>query len=177
MSDNVEKDIDTLPADWYLIYTKPLKEQVALRNLQRQAYTAYLPMMNRNKRVRGKMKSVSEPMFSRYLFVQLAMGTDNIAPIRSTLGVTDLVRFGQEPAKLPAQFVARLQQDELALLQKPEGPRFQAGDKVTIADGPFKGYEAMFEAQKSSDRAIILLDIASRYTRLQIQSELLDKVI
>ena len=116
-------------------------------------------------------------MFSRYLFVQLVIGSDNMAPIRSTLGGIDLVRFAQEPAKLPAQFVERLQQDELALLQAPEGPRLQEGDKVMIADGPFKGYEAIFKAQKSSDRAIILLDIASRYTRLQIQSELLDKVM
>ena len=81
---------------WYLIHTKPRQEHIALTNLERQGYTCYLPLLRVEKIRRRKAEVVSEPMFARYLFVRLST-SDNApswAPIRSTLGVSQLVRFG-----------------------------------------------------------------------------------
>jgi len=162
---------------WYLIYTKPLKERLALENLERQGYTAYLPMLTLRKRKRGVYVQVTEPMFPRYLFVHLDKQNDNWSPIRSTRGVGGIVRFGMDPARVPDDFVQMLKDNVQREEEKASAePLFDKGDKVRIVDGPFAGYEAVFDTQKASERAIVLLDIASNYTKMQIDSDNLEKV-
>ena len=64
---------------WYVIQTKPRQESVAIENLERQGYAAYCPKMAQAKRRRQRQRwqKVIEPLFPRYLFVQLAMGIDD----------------------------------------------------------------------------------------------------
>ena len=54
---------------------------------------------------------VLEPMFARYLFIRLGASGhgQSWAPSRSTLGVTQLVRFGAPPGKVDDQLITQLQ--------------------------------------------------------------------
>jgi transcriptional antiterminator RfaH len=154
---------------WYLVYTKPIKERVALKNLEQQDYAAYLPLMKIKKRRRGKYVELIEPTFPRYLFINLDRENDNWGSIRSTIGVAGLVRFGQFPAKVPDHLIAYLQQQELAGPESDKDrPLFVAGDKVKVAAGPFAGHDAVFKAEKAGDRVLVLLDIANRFTQLDL---------
>ena len=83
---------------WYLLCTKRRQEKLAQENLRRQGYETYLPLMRERRRRKGKIFNVIEPMFSSYLFIRLNKSTDNWSPIRSTLGVSQIVRFGACPA-------------------------------------------------------------------------------
>ena len=62
---------------WYLIYTKPRQERVALEYLQPQSYATYLPLMRNQRRRKGRYVRTVEPMFPRYLFVHLSANTEN----------------------------------------------------------------------------------------------------
>ncbi len=93
---------------WYLIYTKPHKEQVARENLERQGYDTYLPMARIRRRRLGKGANRIEPLFPRYLFIKLDTQTDNWSPIRSTLGVSNLVKFGMHPSIVPEALIELL---------------------------------------------------------------------
>ena len=53
---------------WYLIYTKPRKEQIALQNLIAQGYEAQLPMFKLEKIVRNKKSLEEEPLFPNKFF-------------------------------------------------------------------------------------------------------------
>src|SRR3989338_8629396 len=101
-------------SDWYLLYTKPRSEQVAELNLKRQGYRSYLPFTLERRRHQGTYHLIKTPMFPRYLFIQLNKETDNWSPIRSTKGVTDLVRFGGCPAKVPNDLIETLSQKEIS---------------------------------------------------------------
>ena len=93
---------------WFVVHTKPRQEQRALENLQRQGFAAWLPMLSVEKFRRGRLEKVIEPMFSRYLFIQLDKVTSNWSPIRSTMGVSKLVTFGNLPAAVPPEIVDAL---------------------------------------------------------------------
>jgi transcription elongation factor/antiterminator RfaH len=114
---------------WYLIHTKPRQERIALTNLERQGYTCYLPLLRVEKIRRRKAEVVSEPLFARYLFVRLDTSDNgpSWAPIRSTLGVSQLVRFGTRPAKVEDHMVDLLRDRELA---QPTEALFSQGDMV-----------------------------------------------
>jgi len=153
---------------WYLIYSKPKQEAIAALNLERQAYTIFLPYAIRQKRLRGIYQAIREPLFPRYLFIHLNDENDNWGPIRSTRGVLTLVRFGGQPARIPGAFIEELKTREARgeYQDNKRLPSFQAGEKVRIAEGVLSGYDAIFETQLSTDRVKILLEIANKYTQI-----------
>ncbi len=158
-----------MTARWYLVYCKPRQEVVARRNLERQGYTTYVPLLRQTRRRKGRSTSVVAPMFPRYLFILLNHETDNWGPIRSTIGVVSVVRFGQTPAAVPNQLieVLRAQADgDGVQIWSPE--EYQRGMKVRITDGGFAGYEGIFMARSGRDRVTVLLQVLGRHTRASV---------
>ncbi|WP_295455978.1 transcription/translation regulatory transformer protein RfaH [uncultured Thiodictyon sp.] len=160
---------------WSVVFSKPRQEAVARTNLERQGFTAYLPMLKRSKRLRGRWVDVVEPLFPRYLFVALEFGVHDLSPIRSTLGVIDLVRFGLEPATVPQGVVESLMaaEDPAAACHLGRTEPFHKGDRVTIAAGPFAGIEAIFEESTGKGRVLLLLDLLGQANRVQVDKNLI----
>lgn len=162
---------------WYLIYSKPRQERLALENLQRQNFEAYLPLIRHRRRRKGQYLTIIEPMFPRYLFIHLSTQDENWGPIRSTIGVTQLVRFGNVPAQVPEDLVSILQAREDADgIQELPQPDFQRGDTVRIVDGAMAGFEAIYYAKTSKERVILLLDIVGRSAPVQLNADSIEPV-
>ncbi len=151
-----------MSAHWYLVHSKPRQERVALENLERQLFPCYLPVLRSEKVRRGALSVIEEPLFTRYLFVQLETDSSarSWAPIHSTRGVARLVRFGSEPARVSDELIAALRQREV---QTPEVKRlFQSGQSVRITEGPFAGVEGIFQMADGQLRAMVLIELLSR---------------
>jgi transcriptional antiterminator RfaH len=150
---------------WYLVYAKPREESVAKTNLERQHYETYLPLMRQVRKRLGRRVTVVAPMFPRYLFIHLDETTDNWGPIRSTLGVVSLVRFGMKPAQVPDSLITtlRAREDETGI-QVVSADEFKPGARVRLTEGGFAGYEGIFQAKSGRDRVVVLLDILGRPT-------------
>lgn len=162
-------------AAWHLVYVKPRHEYTVLDNLERQGYPCYLPQLCIEKIRRRKAVIVTEPMFPRYLFVRLdASGNGKSwSPIRSTLGVSRLVYFGNQAAKVDDVLVDMLRKQEQAT---PNQPFLINGDAVVITNGQFSGIEAIYQTADSERRSMILLEILSRPVRIQIDTACLRKI-
>lgn len=161
--------------NWYLIHTKPKQESIAKENLEKQDYPVYLPMAIIRRKRKGKSVRVIEAMFPRYLFINLSEQTDDWGPIRSTIGVSSLIRFGLEPAKIPQLLI-----DALIERETPEGIHelpvkdFEQGQKVVISEGPFEGYEALFATHESNERVSLLLKIAGQTAKIQLKQDIIE---
>ena len=144
--------------DWYLIHSKPRQETLAQENLKRQGYETYLPITNVRRRKDGKTVNDVGPMFPRYFFIQLSEKTDDWGPIRSTFGVSKLVRFGHVLSRVPDKLISalKIRENEDGLCVLPERDYIK-GEKIRIASGPFEGYEAIFQSRNSKDRVSLLL--------------------
>jgi len=154
---------------WYLVHTKLRQEEVAQVNLQRQGYECYLPQMRIERVRRRKAEVATEPMFPRYLFIRLDSSDQgkSWSPIRSTLGVSQLVHFGAMAAKVDGNLVDLLRQRERIL---PAEAMFHRGDSVVIADGPFAGIEAIYQTTDAERRAFILLEILAKPVSMHIDA-------
>ena len=159
---------------WYLVHTKPRQEDLALTNLQRQGYECYLPQMRIERIRRRKAEVATEPMFPRYLLIRLDSSDQgkSWSPIRSTLGVSQLVHFGTRAARVDDALVDLLRQREQAM---PLDAMFHSGDSVVITDGPFAGIEAIYQTADAERRAFILLEILSKPVSMQIDAGSLRK--
>jgi transcriptional antiterminator RfaH len=152
---------------WYVIHTRPRQEERALENLTRQGYKAWMPWLEVEKLRGGRITKVIEPMFSRYLFIQLDQVTTNWGPIRSTLGVSKLVTFGNQAASISNEFVEMLQrtplQDSKHILKQ--------GDEVEIMQGPLKGVKGIFDQQDGELRAMILIELINQSHKVQVSMQ------
>jgi len=159
------------PLTWLLAYTKPRAEQLADENLRRQGFECFSPLFLVHKRRRAHWHWVEEPLFPRYVFVGVPAGR-SWAPIRSTLGVSALVRFGGEVATVPASLIAELQ----AASEGGETQRalFREGQAVRILGEGFSGLEGVFQMQDGEQRAHVLVSMLGRPVMVRVP---LDEVI
>ena len=142
---------------WHLVHTKPRGEARSLENFERQGFEVFLPMITLQKVRRGKLTSVTEPMFSRYLFIRTTSIMQDLSLVRSTLGVIQLVRFGTVPAKVPNDWV-----ESMRLQPAVHEKLFNAGDKLLIVNGVLKGLDAVFVQPDGETRAMVFINLLSK---------------
>ncbi|MFM7800694.1 MAG: transcription/translation regulatory transformer protein RfaH [Limnohabitans sp.] len=147
---------------WYAIHSKPRQEARALDNLQRQGFEAWLPLLTVEKVCRGKLSWVTEPMFSRYLFIRLDTEHTNWSPIRSTLGVSRMVSFDNRPAVVADELIQALQ----TVPQRAPERLFRPGQTIKIISGPLKGIEGIFQQADGEHRAMVLIDLLNKQHRV-----------
>jgi len=140
---------------WFLVATKPRAEAQAQLHLERQAYRVCAPKIEVKRRRRGVWQQVVEPLFPSYVFVQVVLGEQDIAPIRSTVGCLSIVHFGGCPSKVPDAVIRPF----LALGDKPfvVEKTWQKGDVVRFESGPFAGLEAVFSMKEGAGRVVVLM--------------------
>ena len=165
-------------ANWFAVVTKPRQERIALENLQRQGFECFLPMAeNPYQRRSKKQQKRIEPLFPRYLFLNAIADTQNLAPVRSTMGVISMVRFGTELAVIPEQIINAIKQritPETGLI-KIEAIEIEAGDKVKIFDGPLTGLNGIVQEKDSNNRALLLMNLMGRPTKVRVDAISLQK--
>jgi transcriptional antiterminator RfaH len=154
---------------WYLIHTKPRLEKHALENLERQGYECYLPLYPTERLRNRKLTITSTPLFPRYLFVRLNQegSGKSWGPIRSTRGVSQMVRFGQRPALVDDALIAVLRFREQSCRSEPER-LFDQGNPVRIMDGPFAGVEAVYQMPDGERRAMVLIELLDKPISMRV---------
>jgi len=153
---------------WYLIHTKCGQEPAAEFNLRRQGYEVYYPRLLQSMRFRGRWASRIGSLFPRYLFLSLAVGQQAMGPIRSTIGVANIVRFGYAYAVVPDFIVEELRSraDPETGLLALQSRAFQPGASVRITTGLFQGLEGVFQREVADERVVLLLELLGRETSL-----------
>jgi len=149
---------------WYVCLCKPRREALAVRKLEEQGYEVFLPMLTQWQEARsGWIRKKPQVMFPRYGFVRCGRPEQSIAPIRSTPGVSGLVRFGAFPATLDDATLAAIRAlaESQARAMDEERTPFQAGDSVEIAAGPLKGLSGIVSAV-ADERVSVMLSLLGR---------------
>lgn len=157
---------------WLVVMTKPRMEVEAQDNLARQGLDVYLPLWLDVRRRRSTWKKLRLPMFPRYLFVRQVYADQSLAPIRSTYGVSHLVKFGMRPAWASENLITQIRQLEASRDVTDQVLRpFKKGDQVQIQDGPFAGVSAEVFAC-DQQRVILLLQVLGKLQTLAFDADL-----
>ena len=162
---------------WLAVMTKPKMEAEAEVHLNRQNFEVYLPLWVDLKLRQGSWQKITGPMFPRYLFVRPTHNEQSISPIRSTRGVTQLVRFGVEPAWANDALIQDIRALENSRTQDGEKLKpFKKGDQVNILEGPFKGISAeVFSSDEK--RVIVLLKVLGQMQKLKFETNKLCQAV
>jgi transcriptional antiterminator RfaH len=156
---------------WFLVLTKPVGEALAKTNLERQGYHVYCPRLLRAGRYRGRWVERVVALFPRYLFVQVELGRQSLAPVRSTLGVSCLVRSGTQPTIVPDGLVDELigrEDPQSGLHRLASGRSLAPGEPVRVVGGSLDGVEGVFEREEGASRVVVLLRLLGREAPVRI---------
>ncbi len=150
---------------WYVMHSKPQKEQWLYNQLGTLQIEAYYPCLcTRN----GKLHSQkSKPYFPGYLFVNVDLEMTGRSVLQWIPGSLGLVSFGGEPACIPDGLLQKIRYrvDEINHTGNEILEGLKPGDEVVIHSGPFSGYDAVFCARlHDSERVQVLLRILQDHT-------------
>lgn len=151
---------------WYIVLTRPRQELRAKEHLQLQGGEVFLPLFQHETVRRGKRTEVQEPLFPGYLFLNVDEGDALLSKVRSTQGARQLLCFNNQPVKMAEQLIQDLHQ---RCKNADNAPQFTQGQSVTLKDGPFKNYQAIFKNYDGQERAIILLNLLNQQNELLVE--------
>jgi len=148
--------------NWYVLRSKPHKEFPLYEQVVAREIECFFPRVKANP-VNPRAAAV-RPYFPSYLFVKAdldELGTNTFTWMPYAQG---LVCFDGQPAEVPQTIIIRLQNliQEINAQGGLKPQRFKRGDRVRVKDGPFEGYEGIFDSQLSgTNRVRVLLKLLS----------------
>jgi transcriptional antiterminator RfaH len=161
--------VEDIQRDWYVVYSKPHKEEQAQFHLRMKDLDVFFPRLDL-VRVAEKRKRII-PLFPNYLFVRIHLPTE-FHYVSWCPGVKRIVSFGDRPIPLDERVVDFLRQQT-----DPEGvikacSQLRSGQEVEIRGGPFDGLIAIIQdPPDTKGRVKILLNLLSRQISVKLGVE------
>ncbi len=148
---------------WYALRSKPNKEDFLWKQLQADKFETFYPRV-RVQTVNPRARKI-RPYFPGYLFVHVDLALAGFSALNWMPGSGGLVTFGGEPPEVPDGLIAALRK-RIEAINAAGGETLEGlkpGDVVIIEEGPFEGYEAIFDARLSgNERVRVLLKLLSK---------------
>jgi transcriptional antiterminator RfaH len=163
---------------WYVIRTKPRKEDALWNQLHHYGFEGYYPRL-RVQPVNPRSRKMV-PYFPGYIFLWIDLEEAGISTFQWMPYAQGLVYIGGEPAVVPDNLIPEIKK-RLDEINEAGGILFDGlkpGDKVVIKDGPFKGYGAIFDTRISgSERVRVLLKLldSKRQVPLELDASQIDR--
>ena len=176
-----EKRIDTEAKNktgnksWWVVQTKPQLEAIAMTHLEQQGMTTYCPMFQQESISQRQVRVRTTPLFPRYVFVLAnEVAQQQMHRIRSTVGVSQLIKVGEAPCTLDATLMRNIMAMEASHLYETHR-YFKADDAVIITGGLYRGLEGVYQMDQGLERAVVLLHLLQHPTQLTIDKTKLKK--
>ena len=153
---------------WFLLQFKPNSHRLAERNLNRQGFESFLPLLEVTKYKYNRYLSDLRPLFPGYMFVALDPESGPWRQINCTIGVSKLVSFGDKPKPIPFDLISGLMArcSSGGKLLPPN--QLNKDDAVQLLTGPFEDYIAKVETIEANQRVWVLMELMGRVTRISV---------
>lgn len=164
-------------SEWYIVRTKARAEERAVWHLNNQGFEAYLPRYTKQIRHARKTQTVLRPLFPGYVFVYVDTEQQRWRAINGTVGVIELVQFGDGPKPISVAIIDAIREREDAEGVVSLAPdHLKKGDSVRVREGAFADCTALLEEVSDQKRVFLLLDLMGREVRVSMPAENLIKV-
>lgn len=155
---------------WYVVYTKPHKEECARLYLSAKGLHVFLPQLLFPYSARKRKRLV--PLFPNYIFVRLRMVCEEFFYVTWSPGVSRIVSFNGVPASIDDPIVEFLMQQVNADGVIQARPRLSSGQEVRLNGGPFDGLIGIVqEPPNARGRVKMLLQLLNRTTKVEVPIE------
>ncbi len=165
------------PLAWYVIQTKPKKEEEAKSYLSTKGLEIFNPLLEAFTIRNGKVTKELKPLFPGYMFGRFDLEQD-YPLVRWGRGVKKVLGSGRDyptPVSEEVVEIIRKRTDSYGVVRKSY--HFEANDRVRIKAGPLKDLLGIFERWVSdSDRVRVLLNLIGYQPAVEMHYSMIEKV-
>src|SRR4030042_2243193 len=161
---------------WYVIQTKPKKEEEARSYLSTKGVEIFSPLMETFTSRNGRANIELKPLFLNYIFGKFDLHQD-YPLVRWARGVNKVLGFGGYPIPVAEEVVEIIKNraDRDGIVRR--NFHFKPDDLVRIKSGPLKDLVGIFDRWVSdSERVRVLLSCIGYQPAVEIHSSLVEKV-
>ena len=165
-----------LSLHWYVVQTKPRKEEEAVSYLSLNGLEVFNPLTEAFTARNGRMSKELRPLFPGYIFGKFDL-EQNYPLVRWARGVKKILGFGGCPTPISEEVVSVIKErtDPQGILRVKH--HFEPNDVVRIKTGPMKDLLGIFERWLSDrERVRILLRLIGYQPAVEIHCSLIEKV-
>ncbi len=159
--------------NWYILHSRPNKEEFVLQQLTMRNITAYYPYIKAQP-VNPRSRKI-KPYFPGYLFVDANLDLIGTSALKWLPGAISLVSFGGELASVSDDFLQPIRNhvDQINETNGKPDKKFMPSDKVIIQSGPFAGFQAIFDSYlPGHERVRVLLQmLQARQMKIELSGE------
>ena len=161
---------------WYVIQTKPKKEDEASSYLSTKGLEIFNPLMETFSPRNGKGNREFKPLFPSYIFGKFDLDR-NYPLVRWARGVKKILGFGGYPIPVSEEVieVIRSRTDDDGIVRRMI--HFEPNDLVRIKSGPLRDLLGIFERWVSdSERVRVLLNLIGYQPAVELHYSMIEKV-
>ncbi len=161
---------------WYVIQTKPKKEEEAESYLSTRGVEMFGPLIETFALRNGGMTKALKPLFPGYLFGKFDL-EQNYPLVRWARGVKKILGFGGYPTPISEEVVKIIKErtDDQGIVKVRH--HFEPNDVVRIKTGPMKDLLGIFEGWVShGERVRILLSLIGYQPMVEMHCSMIEKV-
>jgi transcriptional antiterminator NusG len=185
------RQLRMLPGDWYVVHSYAGYENRVKANLESRTqslnmedfiFQIEVPVHQVTEIKGGKRQQVAEKVLPGYILVRMDLTDQSWAAVRNTPGVTGFVGLSSRPSPLSLDEVAKLLAPEPEeQVKEAEAKRaaveFEAGESVTVMDGPFATLPATVnEINPDTQKLKVLVSIFGRETPVELSFDQVTKI-
>jgi len=161
---------------WYVIQTKPKKEEEAKSYLSTKGVEVFNPLLETFLLRNGRMNKELKPLFPNYIFGKFDLN-QSYPLVRWAKGVKKVLGYGEYPTPISevVMEIIRERTDAQGIVRLK--CHFQANDLIRIKTGPLKDLLGIFERWISdSERVRILLNLLGYQPVVEMHYSMIEKV-
>jgi len=161
---------------WYVIQTKPKKEEEAKSYLSTKGVEVFNPLLETFLLRNGRMNKELKPLFPNYIFGKFDLD-QNYPLVRWAKGVKKVLGFGEYPTPVSEEVVEIIRErtDAQGIVKLKH--HFQTNDLIRIKTGPLKDLLGIFERWISdTERVRILLNLLGYQPVVEMHYSMIEKV-
>ena len=186
------RELRMLPGDWYVVHSYAgyenrvktnLESRITSLNMEDYIFQIEVPTHQVTEIKSGKKQTVNEKVLPGYILVRMDLTDESWAVVRNTPGVTGFVGLSSRPSPLPLSEVATLlapapaETQAQAAAAKKVSPEYEAGESVTVMDGPFATLPATVnEVNPVTQKLRVLVSIFGRETPVELSFDQVSKI-
>ena len=162
---------------WYAIHTYSgyeenvsdnLKQRIESLDMQDKIFGVMIPKEKKIKIKNGKRRTVEEKIFPGYVLVEMIVTDESWYVVRNTPNVTGFIGTGTTPTPLSEEEVKSLQK-RMGVDEPEYKIDVEVGSPVSIADGPFKGFEGkVADIDEARGKIKVLINMFGRETSIEL---------
>lgn len=159
---------------WFAVRTRARAEKVASLQIRAQGIEEFLPLYQTRRQWFDRVKKVSLPLFSGYLFCRCDRTA--LTKVSSSSAVANVVGFGDEKASIPEHEIEAIRKLIGSGLSALPCPLLREGAMVRVRCGPLSGVRGRIVKVKGQYRLVISVEMLSRSVSVEVAPDIVEQI-